>query len=68
MTKVAVIIERADISLGGAERSVLELTAELSALGVQATLIASTGTANMPNMHILCPNGNSKRIPFSRFR
>jgi UDP-glucose:(heptosyl)LPS alpha-1,3-glucosyltransferase len=67
MLNVAVIIERADISLGGAERSILELNAELSNIGIHTTLLAAAGKANLPNLQVLCPNTTTKRTTFEKF-
>jgi UDP-glucose:(heptosyl)LPS alpha-1,3-glucosyltransferase len=66
MMKVAVITERADISLGGAERSAFELTSELNQLGIDTTLLAATGSADCPNIKILCPD-RRKRTTLNTF-
>ena len=66
MMNVAVITERADISLGGAQRSAFELTSELNQLGVNATLLAATGSADSPNIKILCPQ-RRKRTTLTTF-
>ena len=68
MIKTAIIIERADISLGGAERSVTELAQALSAAGVQAKILAATGQSESPNVEILCQNVPGKRITFADFQ
>ena len=65
--KIAIIIERANIALGGAERSVFELAAALSALGLHADIIAAKGRPNSRNIHILCPDRAGKRIGYSAF-
>jgi len=65
--KIAIIIERASIALGGAERSVFELAAALSALGFHADILAGKGRPNTRNIHILCPDGAGKRISYSTF-
>ncbi|MHC4719959.1 MAG: glycosyltransferase family 4 protein [Planctomycetota bacterium] len=65
--KVAIIIERADITLGGAERSVLELTGQLQALGFDVDILAAKGQADNSNIHILCPDSPGKRACFSTF-
>ena len=65
--KVAIIIERADITLGGAERSVLELTGQLQALGLDVDILAAKGRANNSNIHILCPGSPGKRACFFTF-
>ena len=65
--KIAIIIERADIKLGGAERSVLELRGALSALGHSVDLLAAKGQATGKNIHILCQNNAGKRMNFFTF-
>jgi len=72
--KVALVIERADVVLGGAERSVLELAQALRKAGLQVELLAATrrpgrqkGTTNSQNLHILFRAGPGKRTSLSRF-
>jgi UDP-glucose:(heptosyl)LPS alpha-1,3-glucosyltransferase len=72
--KVALVIERADVVLGGAERSVLELAQALRKAGLQVELLAATrmperqeGTTNSQNLHILFQAGPGKRTSLSRF-
>lgn len=65
--KVAVIIERADIALGGAERSAFELTGKMSQLGPQVDLLAAKGRANSKNMHVLCADRPGKRVSLAVF-
>ena len=65
--KIAIIIERADIRLGGAERSVLELRAALSALGHSVDVLAAKGQATGRNIHILCRSDAGKRMNFFTF-
>lgn len=65
--KVAIIIERPDIALGGAERSVLELTGQLQALGLDVDILAAKGQADNSNTHILCPDSPGKRACFFTF-
>ena len=60
--KIAIIIERADIALGGAERSVFELTTALSGLGFEVDILAAKGRANTKNIHILCQDKSGKRV------
>lgn len=67
MIKVAVIIERADIALGGAERSVFELTNCLKRLGVDVTLLAAKGEAKTGNAIVLCENTTGKRTSLAAF-
>jgi len=59
--KIAIIIERIDTALGGAERSILELSAALSALGAEVTLLAAKSQRQTENLHILCGNKSGKR-------
>ena len=65
--KVAVIIERAEIVLGGAERSVFELTANLSQIGLQVDLLAAKGKTDSDNIHVLCAAGHGKRTGLTVF-
>ena len=65
--KIAIIIERADIKLGGAERSVIELRAALSALGHNVDLLAAKGQATGKNVHFLCQNNSGKRMNYFTF-
>ncbi|MCD6395611.1 MAG: glycosyltransferase family 4 protein [Planctomycetes bacterium] len=67
MIKAAIIIERADVSLGGAERSVFELAARLRTAGVEATMLAAKGNTDYPDVRILCANRPGKRTPFGLF-
>jgi len=65
--KVAIIIERYDISLGGAEWLVFELASALSQLGVEVDILAAQGDSNAANVHILYQAGHSKRISLASF-
>ena len=65
--KIAIIIERANVALGGAERSVLELAAALSGLGPEVDILAAKGRTDANNVHILCPDQPGKRISFFTF-
>jgi UDP-glucose:(heptosyl)LPS alpha-1,3-glucosyltransferase len=65
--KIAIIIERADIALGGAERSVFELRAALSALRYEVDILAAKGKANAKRIHVLCENHPGKRMNFFAF-
>jgi UDP-glucose:(heptosyl)LPS alpha-1,3-glucosyltransferase len=64
--KVALITERANIALGGAERSVFELAGVLSSTGLEIHLLAATGETTGKNTHILC-NRTTKRKSFKKF-
>lgn len=75
--KIAIIIERADITLGGAERSVFELARELSALGLEVDILAAKGQtpeygflgqANTKNIHILCGDKPGRRTGYFTFK
>jgi UDP-glucose:(heptosyl)LPS alpha-1,3-glucosyltransferase len=65
--KVAVIIERYDISLGGAEWLVYELVSALSQLGLEVEVLAAKATADAPNTHVLCEHPPNKRISLAFF-
>lgn len=65
--KIALIIERIDIALGGAERSVFELAAALSALGLKVDTLAAKGKTNAKNIHILCQNTPGNRTGYFTF-
>jgi UDP-glucose:(heptosyl)LPS alpha-1,3-glucosyltransferase len=65
--RIAIIIERADIALGGAERSMFEVVSALSQTGVQVHLLAAKGTATSDNVKILCPENTAKRVSEAHF-
>ena len=65
--KVAIIIERYDISLGGAEWLVYELASALSRLGVDVDILAAQGYSSAANVRILCQADNSKRMSLASF-
>jgi UDP-glucose:(heptosyl)LPS alpha-1,3-glucosyltransferase len=65
--KVAIIIERSNIALGGAERSIYELSAALSKLSFHAHIIAAKGQSNDRNIHVLCRDIAGKRVHYSAF-
>jgi len=65
--KIAIIIERANIALGGAERSVFELASALSACGPSVDILAAKGPADTRNVHILCTHEPGKRVSFPMF-
>ena len=65
--KVAIIIERYDISLGGAEWLVFELASALSLLGVDVDILAARGDSSEANVQILSQTDNSKRISLASF-
>jgi len=65
--KVAIIIERANIALGGAERSIFELAAALSGLSLEVDILAAAGQANTKSTHILCGGAPHKRVCYYSF-
>ncbi|MHC4645036.1 MAG: glycosyltransferase family 4 protein [Planctomycetota bacterium] len=65
--KIAIIIERTNIRLGGAERSVFELAGALAALGHQVTTLAAKGPTGAKSIRILCQNQRAKRTRHSTF-
>jgi len=67
LQKIAIIVERADIARGGAERSMFEVAEALSALGLHVDLLAAKGQTTDKNVHILCRDIPGKRVRFSLF-
>ncbi|MFC1676473.1 glycosyltransferase family 4 protein [Planctomycetota bacterium] len=65
--KVAIIIERANIMLGGAERSAFELSQALTAKGFDVQLLAATGQANSDAIHVLSKDKHANRVCLSAF-
>ncbi len=65
--KVAIIVERAKIARGGAERSMSEVAQALSARGVQVDLLAAKGEAEGENVQLLCRDIPGKRVSLSVF-
>jgi len=65
--KIAIVIERSNVVLGGAERSVLELTTALSALGLDVHILAAKGQTNAKSIHLLCQNAPGKRASYFTF-
>jgi len=66
-TKIAIIIERAEIGLGGAEQSVFELATAFEGLGLEANILAAKGQTNAKNTHILCQDVSGKRTCYYTF-
>ena len=66
-TKIAIIIERSDVALGGAERSVSELAEAIGAIGYETHILVAKGQATAPNVHILCADVGSKRTSYRIF-
>lgn len=65
--KVAVIITRYDISLGGAEWLVYELVSALSQLGHDVEVLAAKANVNSGNTHALCQNSHGIHISLGFF-
>ncbi|UCD49419.1 MAG: glycosyltransferase family 4 protein [Phycisphaerales bacterium] len=65
--RIAIIIERADIALGGAERSMSEVAIALTDLGLEVDLLAAKGTTHADNVRILCSNVPGKRVTLEVF-
>lgn len=65
--KIAIVIERADITLGGAERSAFELATELQSCGLDAHILAAKGKTDAGNIHILCGDIPGKRTCYFTF-
>lgn len=64
--KIALIIERMDIQLGGAERSISELSQALSDQGLDVTLLAARGRSDSIHGHVLC-EGSGNRTSHTTF-
>ncbi len=65
--KAAIIIERADTNLGGAERSVFEMAAALSNSNIAVDILAAKGYRSTKNIHILCRDNPGKRTCYFTF-
>lgn len=65
--KVAIIIERTDTALGGAETSVSELAEALSERGLEVSILAANGQTNAPNTLILFPGQTGRRTCYFAF-
>lgn len=65
---VAIILERANVTVRGAERSMFELARALRTHGVQVDLLAACGRTKLRHIHVLCPNGTAERPSLSGFR
>ncbi len=65
--KVAIIIEHADVALGGAERSVTELAAGLRNAGVDVTLLIAKGDMSVKYFRFLCNDVPGKRVGYKVF-
>lgn len=65
--KIAIITERANVSLGGAERSVSELAYALSVAGHDVSVLAASGVPNEGHVYILCPDSRARRVDHGLF-
>ncbi len=65
--RIAIIIERATVSLGGAERSVFELARALRAVGFKVDILAAKGRTSTKNVHVLCQQQPGKRSCYFTF-
>ena len=65
--KIAIITERIDVTLGGAERSVLELASELSRQDCRVDILAAKGQAKAKDIHILCQDSPGRRVSYFTF-
>jgi UDP-glucose:(heptosyl)LPS alpha-1,3-glucosyltransferase len=65
--RIAIIIERTDIALGGAERSITEVAEALSALGLEVDLLAAKGDSDGGRIHALCRDLPGKRVTLAAF-
>ncbi|MBL7106878.1 MAG: glycosyltransferase family 4 protein [Phycisphaerae bacterium] len=65
--KIALIIERSNVILGGAERSVFELSSALTARGHHVDIIAAKGQTQAKNIKILCSDLPGQRVPIRKF-
>ncbi len=65
--KIAIIIERADIALGGAERSMFEVADALSTLDLHVDLLAAKGRTDRRNTRVLCEDVPGKRVSLAVF-
>lgn len=66
--RVAIIIERTDVALGGAERSISEVADALSALGLEVHLLVAKGASDGARTHVLCQDFPGTRAPLAVFR
>ncbi len=65
--KVAIVTERIDVTLGGAERSVSDLASALASLGLEVHILAAKGRPDTGNTHILCESTPGRRVSLSVF-
>ncbi|MGD9110238.1 MAG: glycosyltransferase family 4 protein [Phycisphaerales bacterium] len=65
--RIALVIERAYPRLGGAETSVLELSAALRSTGLEVDIIAAKGEQGARHTHLLCQDVPTKRVGLEQF-
>ena len=65
--KIALIIERADIELGGAERSLFELSSALRSASVDVEILAAKSSCKAKHITTLCDELPGKRTALSEF-
>ena len=65
--RVAIIVERADVALGGAERSVFEVAGALTEAGCEVEVLAAQGTGQADNVRLLCSDLPGKRVSLGAF-
>jgi UDP-glucose:(heptosyl)LPS alpha-1,3-glucosyltransferase len=65
--KIAIITERAEVELGGAERSIFELAEALREGGLKVDILAAKGKTEAESGHILCQDSPGKRVSYFTF-
>ena len=65
--KIAIITEKSDVSIGGAERSVFEMSSALITRGTDVTILAARGTSHTKYVKPLCEDIPGKRVSLSNF-
>ena len=63
--KIAIITERVNIALGGAERSVFEMASAFEELGLEVDILAAKGQTDhgrTKNIHILCQQRTGRHL------
>ncbi len=66
--KVALILERLDLSLGGAERSTWEIAQQLRRIGIETTLLSAVSSQSSDFAIALCGCDPNKKISFSAYQ
>lgn len=66
--KIALVIERFNVALGGAERSVYEIAEQLKKMGLEVTILASVAPKNADGVLSLCGDDPGKRVSFKVYR